>query len=274
MRVDLLAVEGAHDLAFVQRILKAFGFKQKRLLENPEDPSENIPRDVQGLIARNFPTNKEGDVHKRADVPSFHVKAGQCVVLILTGGDSKLVGGLSSAIQTLDNTGIRPSSIGFMLDADCKTPENQFEKLKIEWTAKSNDNELLKKYPFPSGVGVNATGTCPFGVFVMPDNQHTGTLESILLEQAKTVYPVLHDKADAFIQIVKTTVDAIPPGSELTATGKNEGKAVLHAMTSVLKPGKTLQTSIADHAWVPEDPNQFPTHFVPLVTYLKQLLGL
>ncbi|MEI8353069.1 MAG: DUF3226 domain-containing protein [Lentisphaerota bacterium] len=274
MRVDLLAVEGAHDLAFVQRILKAFGFKQKRLLENPENPSENIPRDVQGLIPRSFPANKEGDIHKRADVPSFHVKEEQCVVLLLTGGDSKLVGGLSSAIQTLDNTGVRPSSIGFLLDADCVAPEDQLKKLKTEWTAKINDNELLKKYPFPSDVGVNATGICLFGVFVMPDNQSTGTLESILLEQAKTVYPVLHDKADAFIQIVKTTVDAIPPKSELTAAGKNEGKAVLHAMTSVLKPGKTLQTSIADHDWVPKTPGLFPTHFIPLVTCLKQLLGL
>jgi hypothetical protein len=274
MRVDLIAVEGAHDLAFVQRVLKAFGFRQKRRLGNPETPSENIPLAVQGLIPRNFPTNKESDIHRRPDVPAFHVKDEQCVVLIPTGGDSVLVGGVSSAIQTLDNTGIRPSSIGFILDADCNPPQHQFDRLRTEWVEKSEDNELLRRYPFPSCMGVCTTGICPFGVFVMPDNQRSGSLESILLDQAKAVYPVLHDKADAFIQTVKNTDDAIPPGSELTQAGRNEGKAILHAMTSVLKPGKTLQASIADNEWVPDGPDQFPAFFDPLVTYLKQILVL
>jgi hypothetical protein len=272
MRVDLIAVEGAHDLAFVQRVLKAFGFRQKRRLGNPETPSENIPLAVQGLIPRNFPTNKENDIHRRPDVPAFHVKDEQCVVLIPTGGDSMLVGGVSNAIGIMDVDCV--SSIGFILDADCNPPQHKFDRLKAEWVEKIKDNELLRKYQFPSCVGVCTTGICPFGVFVMPDNQRSGSLESILLDQAKAVYPVLHDKADAFIQTVKNTDDAIPPGSELTQAGRNEGKAILHAMTSVLKPGKTLQTSIADNEWVPDGPDQFPAFFDPLVTYLEQLLAL
>jgi hypothetical protein len=274
MRIDLLAIEGVHDLAFIQRILKVFGFAQKRLLESPGAPGEGIPRIAHCLIPKSFPSNIEGDIHKRVEVPSFHIRGEQCIVLIPTGGDSKLVGGLSSAIQTLDNASVRPSSLGFILDADAKTPEAQFKKLATEWSEKSNDNDLLNKYPFPSSVGITNDETCRFGVFVMPDNQNTGALESILLEQARGVYPTLHNKANEFIQTVKTTPDAIPPKAELTTTGKNEGKAVLHAMTSVLKPGRTLQASIADHDWVPECPSQFPASFEPLIAFMRQLLGL
>jgi len=266
MRVDLLAVEGAHDLAFVQRILKAFGFGQRFLLKD-------VPREGKTLIPSSFPTNIDGHIHTRADVPSFHVKAEQCVVLLSAGGDSKLVKAMSNAISKLALINVQPSSVGFILDAD-EHPLTQRKNMKDKWEHKRTENDQLASYPFPPNSDFSAVGTCPFGVFVMPDNQSTGTLECILLKQAKTVYPVLHDKADAFIQTVKTTVDAIPPGSELTATGKHEGKAVLHAMTSVLKPGKTLQTSIADHAWFPEDPNQFPKYFDPFITFLKQLLGL
>ena len=144
MRIDLLAIEGVHDLAFVQRILQVFGFKQKRLLALPESSEECIPRIVQCLIPKGFPSNIEGDIHKRVEVPSFHVKGEQCVILISTGGDSKLVGGLSSSIQTLDSAGVRPSSLGFILDADAKTPKAQFNMLNTEWSEKSKDNNLLK----------------------------------------------------------------------------------------------------------------------------------
>ena len=184
-----------------------------------------------------------------------------------------LLGGVSSAIVILDKTDIRPSSIGFILDADSNLPK-QFDKLKTEWGEKSKDNELLGTYSFPSHAGVCTTGTCPFGVFVMPDNQSSGSLETLLLQRAKGVYPVLHKKADDFIQVVKNTKDAIPPGSELGSKGQNEGKAVLHAMTSVLKPGKTLQASISDNEWVPQAPDQFPDFFLPLVKCLSQLLDL
>ena len=108
----------------------------------------------------------------------------------------------------------------------------------------------------------------------MPDNQSSGSLETLLLQRAKGVYPVLHKKADDFIQVVKNTKDAIPPGSELGSKGQNEGKAFRHAMTSVLKPGKTLQASISDNEWVPQAPDQFPDFFLPLVKCLSQLLDL
>ncbi|HOR78645.1 MAG TPA: hypothetical protein PLG04_07590 [Anaerolineaceae bacterium] len=264
MRVDLIAVEGAHDLALVQRLLSAFGFEQKRKLDNPKNPSENIPSAVKRLIPDKFPANEERDIHKRPDVPAFHVKDEQCVTLIRADGDSKLVGGVSLAIHALSLDKVYPSSIGFILDADNNQPMVQFDGLRAEWFDKSRDDPLLKKYPLPSSVGVCTVDTYSFGVFVMPDNQSSGSLETLLLRRAKDVYPVLHEKADEFIQVVKNTKDAIPPGSELGSKGQNEGKAVLHAMTSVLKPGKTLQASISDNEWVPQAPDQFPDFFYHL----------
>ena len=108
----------------------------------------------------------------------------------------------------------------------------------------------------------------------MPNNSSLGSIEDILLKQATSEYPILHAKADTFIQDVKATDEAIPRGSELTKDGRNEGKAILHAMTSVLKPGKTLQTSIADNQWVPDNVSLFPSHFSPLVDFLRKLLAI
>ena len=177
MRVDLIAVEGAHDLAFVQRLLSAFGFEQKRKLDNPENPSENIPSEVRELVPKTFPTNEERDIHKRSDVPAFHVKDEQCVVLISTGGDSKLVGGVSSAIVILYKTDIRPSSIGFILDADSNLPK-QFDKLKTEWGEKSKDMNT-RAYSIPSTCRRLYHSTFRLACSLCPKSE-SGSLETLL----------------------------------------------------------------------------------------------
>lgn len=267
MRFDLLAVEGVHDVAFVQRLLRVLGFDQRNLLSD-------VPKEAAYLIPRSFPANKEGNIHRRIDVPSFLTRGSQWVVLHGAGGESNVVDELSNAIQVLDNAGIRPASIAMVLDADGRAPSAQFTTRRNDWIKKTKDSPLLAEYPFPSDLGVIVPKSCPFGVFVVPDNRSPGRLETLLLSQAEGVYPVLHRRSCAFIDEIKTTRDAIPPKAELARNGKNEGKAILHAMTSVLKPGKTLQASIADNDWVPTDPAKFPPQFAPLVTFLQQILGL
>ena len=269
MRVYLLAVEGVHDIAFVQRILEVFEFVQKRLFGE-------IPKNLSGLVPRDFPSNNEKDLTKRVDVPHFHVKNDHWIVVVGAGGDSGIVDVLSRGLWKLSDAKTSPASVGLILDADDSEPNEQLQKRSTEWTKKAVDNESLASYSFPSSLGISSTGQCPFGVFVMPDNVSKGSLENILLAQAKKEYPVLHGKADAFIQDIKVTADAIPADSELTRDGRHEGKAILHAMTSVLKPGKTLQASISKrtHRWVPAQPDLFPAHFQPLVSFLKQLLEI
>ena len=269
MRVDLLAVEGVHDIAFIQRILKVFGFSQQKL-------AKGIPTELSVLVPNRFPANPQGDLTKRVDLPHFHVKGEHWIVLLGAGGDSSVVEKVSSTLSALDDRQLEPSSISVFLDADNQIPEKQLSRRLKEWTKKVEDTglALLGSYHFPKKLGISVSGKCPFGIFVMPDNSSKGSIEDILIKQAVLEYRILHEKAHTFIQVVKTTDGAIPLGSELTKSGKNEGKAILHAMTSVLKPGKTLQTSIADNKWVPEDASQFPLHFSPVVDFLRKQLAI
>jgi len=268
MRVDLLCVEGVHDVAFVQRLLRAFGFEQKERLRD-------IPDVIGKLVPRAFPTNKEGNIHRRVDVPAFHHRSGQWVILHGAGSDSQLVDAISYSVTQLHLTGIRPAAIGMILDGD-DAPSLQFARRQREWERKKSEDadSVLKAISFPQSPGEIVGAPSRFGVFVMPDNGSTGKLESVLLKQGKAVYPALHGKAVAFIDDVRKTPAAIPAGAELKSDGRNEGKAILHAMTSVLKPGRTLQASISDHAWVPSSPADFPVHIQPISDFLKQLLEL
>ncbi len=267
MRVDLLCVEGVHDVAFVQRLLRAFGFAQKELLRD-------IPEVIGKLVPRAFPTNKEGNIHRRVDVPAFHNRADQWVILHGAGSDSQLVDAISYSVTQLDLAGICPAAIGMILDGD-DAPSSQFARRRGEWERKQGEDadSVLKAIAFPQHPGEIVDAPSRFGVFIMPDNQSTGRLETVLIEQGKAVYPVLHGKAVAYIDDVKQTPGAIPARAELRTDGKNEGKAVLHAMTSVLKPGRTLQASITDHAWVPSNPADFAEHIRPIADFLKRLLN-
>jgi hypothetical protein len=269
MRIDFVTVEGVHDIAFVQRILNVFGFEQKRLLGE-------IPPALSRLVPRSFPVNPQKDLTRRVELPHFHAREDHWIVVFGAGGDSLVVEALATGLYTLRDANTEPSSIGLVLDADNAEPAEQLRSRCAEWTEKSEDNELLRLYPFPPCLGISTTGKCPFGVFVMPDNVNRGSLENILLRQAADVYPVLYGKAASFIQNIKASDGAIPSGSELTREGRHEGKAVLHAMTSVLKPGKTLQASISSraHHWVPDHSEQFPASFCALVGFLRELLQI
>jgi len=268
MRVDLLCVEGVHDVAFVQCLLEAFGFEQKKLLRE-------IPDVIGKLVPRAFPANKEGNIHRRVDVPAFHYRSGQWVILHGAGSDSQLVDAISYSVTQLDLAGICPASIGIILDGD-EEPSAQFARRRGEWERKQTEDaySVLKEIAFPQTPGEIVDAPSRLGVFIMPDNQSTGRLETVLIEQGKAVYPVLHGKAVAYIDDIKQTPGAIPARAELRADGRNDGKAILHAMTSVLKPGRTLQASISDHAWVPSTPADFSTHIQPISDFLKQLLEL
>jgi len=91
-----------------------------------------------------------------------------------------------------------------------------------------------------------------FGVFILPDNQNQGTLESILIECAETKYPDLLKSATKYIEGIDHTKLTTKDLKDFhKPAGRN--KAIISAISSILKPGKAIQVSIQDNKWINEE---------------------
>ncbi len=227
-----LVVEGQHDVAFVGKFLKA---KQLSFKLNKGSLSSFWHK----LIPTNFPSNKDGDFHKRVSVPTFYENDQQSVAVHSCDGLSKLPGFLEDSLSTLEElSGL--SALGILLDTDkADDPVVRLEKLRRE----------VKKITVPTRLGVvEAIGGIRIGVFSLPNNRDVGTLETVLLECGNAVYPTLFALAQRYISDAKST----PEFRNKLAKRSDEEKALIATMASVLKPGKGNAVSIQDDDWISE----------------------
>ncbi len=262
MRYVYLVVEGPHDLEFVARFLKPYGFSRVNLY-SAVDPYWHP------LIPKAFP--HKDDLSKRMPVPVFFQGSGPsrelAVAIGVAGGDSRIISHVEVNLAVLSE---RPSAIGVVLDADLeRTPKARFDSIldgliALESLAPSTTEPLE-----PGQV----TGTEPrIGIFVLPDNTSQGTLESLLIECADLNYPTLLAAARVFVGSVQPTDFH---GGDLAEFDKNAGvaKATVSCVASVLKPGKAVQNSIQDNRWVHGSAYALP-RIAAFGAFIRQLLKL
>lgn len=92
-------------------------------------------------------------------------------------------------------------------------------------------------------------GPPKLGAFILPDNGTAGTLEDILLDSAKEVYPKLLESAFLHVDSARY-VDLIPDDLKEFNKPAGKNKAIIGTMASILKPGKAIQVSIQDNQWL------------------------
>ena len=227
-----LVVEGPHDVEFTYRLLSPFGFRRiqwEKDLDNFLDP----------LVPRRFP-QEDGDLQKRIPVPLFLQSDSHAIAIHAAGGDSRLTEVVQENAVYLDHRQI--TGVGILLDSDQEMPAaDRFANIKASM---QRIGISLANEP-----GVIKDGNPKYGVYVLPDNTVQGTLEELLLETAAQVYPNLLASAQKHIN------DAYM-GNDLTRDDKRDvdkpagkKKAVIGAMASLLRPGKSVQVSIQDNRW-------------------------
>lgn len=234
VRYCYIVAEGPQDIEFLICFLKFYGLKRVTLLSKLDSFWEP-------LVPKTFPIN--GDLTKRVPVPIFLQNAELSVALHSATG----ITGLSNTIE--ESLAIVSSSeifgIGIFLDADdVETPQQRFEKLIPELSRLG--------LSLPSVLGEVAKGSPRCGIFIAPNNRDSGTLEDILLECAKLNYPNLFFLATDYVAGIDTdrlTKDDLKQLNK--PAGKN--KAVVSSISSILRPGKTLQVSIQDNRWIDEN---------------------
>jgi hypothetical protein len=251
-----IVVEGPHDLEMIAALLRPVGFQRTKLRTAVDafwDP----------LIPKTFPHND--DLLARVPVPMFFQSSERWVAIHAVSGETRLVSTVQETLAVLPSP---PSSIGAVLDADStKPPAERFAQVAAG----------LRKHGLmvPAAAG-DVSPTLPrCGIYVLPDNTSSGTLEDLMLECAAIVYPSLLGAARTFVDGVD------PKAAELAdddmkdfARGAGRLKATIASMASVLRPGKAIRNSIQDNRWLKDPRARALPRIASIHHFLMKLLDL
>ncbi|KYC96149.1 hypothetical protein B4102_3555 [Heyndrickxia sporothermodurans] len=230
MKYCLFIVEGPHDAAAIGKILTMFKLKIV------QDISQ-LDKFWRRLIPNKFPF--EGDLLKRMPVPLFYMNEELSIAIQSANSDSKIFSSLNGTLSNIDTTLL--SGIGIFTDADNVTPNIKFNSL-VNKLSKIDEQDISTIFN-SIGIGEISTGPLKVGIYVFPNNRDIGTLENLLEQAARLMYPNLHSSAMNYIESVD---------DEYKRKWKNADqlKVLVGCISNILKPGKANQVSIQDNNWI------------------------
>ena len=253
MKYAIIGVEGPHDQAFTGKVLKLLGLKdfgeELKGLESQLDPfwRKFIPV---------YP--KKGNFYKRLDMPSLLFND-TISVAIYAGEGSNLVTNLDDILFANSEYQTNLAAFGIVADCDKSTPDHIVEPYA---------KKFRSYFPnFPQCPGVVDTNSPRTGIYVLPDNASPGVLDTLLCECGQIAYPVYMEKASSYLnEFSESDIKS------LKWKNFDREKALVATVVSVLKPGKTNTTSIADNNWVSEQTNKQVPALANFIEFLRQLL--
>jgi len=262
VKYGYIAVEGPHDLAFVGRLLKLHNLDRVKKLPDL-DPFWRV------LVPRVFP--HQDDLLKRVPVPTFFASATHTVAVHVVEGDGGFEHTLQDSLDTLyAEPGPELTGIGVLLDADSRIAAvDRFQRLKASLDA----TPFPFTIQFPAAPGEVSAATPHAGVFVLPDNAPQGTLEDLLLECARVVYPTLEAGAQAYLATAVTATELRADDRRDFGKSAGKSKALVACIASFLRPGKATQVSLQDNRWLEAPLARFP-QVVAVHDFLASLLEL
>jgi hypothetical protein len=158
-----------------------------------------------------------------------------------------------------------PAAVGVVVDADARNALDVWTEIVAN----------MQEYDFGQGPGQLGVSQPRAGVFVLPDNKGAGTLDTILLKCGEQVYPQLIAGARAWINpLDPNDQDIFFNAAERRDLLKPAGKvkAVVAAVASVLRPGKSVQVSIQDNRWLRDEALSVP-EVVALNAFVSGLIN-
>lgn len=246
MKYGYLAVEGPHDLAFSGKLLKLHGLDRVKMKSRLD--AFWLP-----LVPTKFP--HQDDLLARMPVPTFFVSTTHSIAVHVVGGDSKLSVTIKDSLDVLYTRSEPPlTGLGVLLDADKNPPAKRHSELSQELGATTYPIPLT--FPLKPGAVSSAPTHC--GVFVLPDNQSRGTLEALLLECAKSIYPTLERAARTYVDLASGAVELVKGDRKDLDKPSGHDKAMVACIAAVLRPGKAIQVSIQDNRWLDPPLARFP----------------
>jgi hypothetical protein len=246
-----LAVEGYHDQAAIGRILKESGLKR---FDGTYDDKFDLF--WKGFIPV-YP-KKGGNLYTRVAMPSIFTSQTHSVA-IYVGEGNNLVSGIVKTLSNHQRYAKDIQAFGLIVDADKKQPKE---------VAKEKAEGLKSIFPMISSEpGTITAGPPRTGIYVLPNNEESGVLDSVLTDCASIVYPDHKEAAENFLNSLdKDHTKHFRPF--------DKEKALIACIVSVLKPGKSNTPSITDDKWISHQTIDAVNNIRLLYEFLKVLLDL
>ncbi|NEP91175.1 MAG: hypothetical protein F6K18_32670 [Okeania sp. SIO2C2] len=229
VKYSIIAVEGNHDQALVSNLLKLLGLKK---IDGNESNLDHFWK----KFIPTYPNN--GKLYTRLNMPSILFNDSLSVA-IYVGKGSNLAENLDDTFCIYPEYQTDITAFGIIADADKNTPE----KVVAEYRER-----LKESFPnFPEQPGVVDQNIPRTGIYVLPDNLSKGVLDTLLCECGEIAYPEYMKRAKLYLDNFSEEEKKSKP---LKWKPFDDKKALIATIVSVLKPGKTNTTSIADNDWV------------------------
>jgi hypothetical protein len=262
-----LLVEGQQDVFFVGRILEELGLHSA---QRPEQiPAKWEPFLDDGARRRDQAERSAG----RSGVPFWQMFKAAClisdshVVVIerVDGNRAKFARTLRATDALIDGGLASLTGVGIVPDADTD-PTASF--------ASAQDTMRSAGLVAPNSNQEVIAGSPNTGVFVLPGGAAQGGLEQVLIDCAEAAYPALIAGARTFVNSVDTnSATYAEEDMREMKTPQGPAKAIVGSVSSVLKPGATIQVSVLRDRWVSSGTLGTP-RVAALVGFLKSLCGL
>lgn len=234
MRNYLIIVEGAHDIALIEKLLRLNGIGEKIGNEKA------LPEVWKHMIPARYPFNADR-LERITPIPSFVKNSDVSVAIKNANSDKEIMSVLRQTLQLMKFEELdQISAIMLVCDADRMEGDEKRRKLladRDEDADFSLDVESMKL-----NVGIKEI---PLHTFVFPDNSSKGNLENLLLQTAEVEYPELLELATEYVEKASNIQDSLKKE-------QNAKKAKVGCIANAMKPGKANQVSIADDNWVSE----------------------
>lgn len=234
MRNYLILVEGAHDIAVIEKLLKVNGIKDK----------VNNKSELQEVWYHTIPTTfpfQDGRLDRITPIPSFVKNDEISVAIKNANSDVEIPVVLQQFLKTMSFSEIEQiNGIMLLCDADRKKAAYKIRELLNKFEGNEDFKLIINENEVIIDTRIKPI---PVYTFVFPDNENEGNLENLLLETAKISYPELLSLAEVYIQ------NAAQIQKELKKE-QHAKKAIVGCIVNVMKPGKANQVSIADNKWI------------------------
>lgn len=234
MKYFYFLVEGQQDISFLRKILKIlYDFESVKKIND-------LDEFWHPLVPTKYP--HQGDLQRRVPVPLF-LRNSKSEYSVAIHGDT----GINGITDTLEESlsVISPSSlsgIGILLDADSEeTPVERRKKLLGHLKSKPAVCTFLSSS--------KSLEKGKLVIFIAPDDQSKGTLESVLLKLAKFNYSHLLELAHRYYESVDRSQLSQKDLKEVNKPAGKE-KALVSLVSSFLKPGKSLSVTLQDNEWI------------------------
>jgi hypothetical protein len=248
-RYALLAVEGPTDQAAVCKALRLLGYDR---FGGDVEKLDSFWRD-EARIVPTYPPRR-GNLYARLPMPSILSTEARSIA-VYSGGGSTLAKHVRELLRSHD-LAANLEAFGVIADADKLPPADVAGKYRAAFAEVFPD--------FPAAPGAIIAGPPRLGAFVLPDNVGQGVVEHLVLECGDAVYAAHLERGREFVR-------GFSDAERQAWDPFDEQKAIVAAVASLLRPGKSNAVTIEDNLWISEQTRNLPK-LAGLLAFLQALV--